>query len=112
LVAVGGSLAAVVQELQMSKWICVFWQFPKQPDRHPAQEAKLRKSGQTARQKLELQFEVELGAARRIGGNRLAEERRAEDADVGNEVGMVEDVERVERDGECRDVLLVFAMLR
>jgi len=62
--------------------------------------------------KLELQFEVELGAARRIGGNRLAEERRAEDADVGNEVGMVEDFERVERDGECRDVLLVFAMLR
>jgi len=41
-----------------------------------------------------------------------AEERRAEDADVGNVVGMVEDVERVESDGECRDVLLVFAMLR
>jgi len=25
---------------------------------------------------------------------------------------MVEDIERVKRDGECRDVLLVFAVLR
>jgi len=62
--------------------------------------------------KLELQFEIELSAARRIGGNRLAEERRAENGDIGNVVGMVEDIERVERDGECRDVVLVFAMLR
>jgi len=63
--------------------------------------------------KLELQFEV-VSCVRRGGlaATGWAEERRAEDADVGNVVGMVEDVERVESDGECRDVLLVFAMLR
>ena len=84
-------------------WSAVF----EAPGPTSSTRAKLQKSAIS-----ELQFEVELSAARRIGGNRLAEERRAEDADVGNIVGMVEDVERVERDGECREVLLVFAMLR
>ena len=60
--------------------------------------------------RLELEFEVELGAARGIGGYRLAEEWGIEDPDVGQVVGVVEDVERIEGDREGGDVFLFFGL--
>src|SRR5258708_2691267 len=60
-------------------------------------------------EKSELEFEVELGAARRIGGDGEAEERRTYDANVRNVIGMIKDVEGVQGHGKSRNFL--FAIL-
>ena len=54
----------------------------------------------------ELEFEVELGAAWRIGGDGLAEEWGCDHADEGDVVGMIQDIERVDGDGEGGEVFL------
>ena len=47
-----------------------------------------------------------MGATRGIGGYGSAEERGREDTDIGDVVGMVQDVERIDGDGESRDIFL------
>src|SRR6266436_1484022 len=63
------------------------------------------KDERTAR-KSELEFQVELSAPWGIGGDGLSEEWRSDHADVGYVTGMVENIERIQGDGEGGDVFL------
>jgi hypothetical protein len=44
----------------------------------------------------EFELHVELHAARRLGGNRSSEQGRRNGPDVGDVVGMVENIERIQ----------------